>query len=147
MTPGNLNQLTLFTKVESKPRLKWLGNYFPFILMFLCAVIISRKLLWGPCGAAVICVGRTHSGCLTHADGVGGVQLAAVGAFAVEGAGHVATRSVDARAGLALVDIWKQTPEVRTHTLIQTDPHYNLTLTRTMCNLCLLSMRHMFAWN
>ena len=46
-----------------------------------------------------------EDGYLTHADGVGGVQLAAVGAFAVEGPGHVSTRSVDARAGLALVDI------------------------------------------
>ena len=42
---------------------------------------------------------------LTHADGVGGVQLAAVGALAVEGPGHVATHSVDAGAGLTLVDV------------------------------------------
>lgn len=41
-----------------------------------------------------------------HADGVGGVQLAAVGALAVEGPSHVATRSIDARAGIAFVDIF-----------------------------------------
>lgn len=41
-----------------------------------------------------------------HADGVGGVQLAAVCALAVEGPGHVSTHSVDARVGLALVDIF-----------------------------------------
>lgn len=44
-------------------------------------------------------------GRLTHADGVCGVQFAAVGALAVEGPGHVATRSIDARAGIAFVDI------------------------------------------
>lgn len=41
-----------------------------------------------------------------HADGVGGVQLAAVGALAVEGPGHVATRSIDAWAGIAFIDIF-----------------------------------------
>lgn len=46
-----------------------------------------------------------EDGCLTHADGVGGVQLAAVCALAVEGPGHVATRSIDTRVGLAFVDI------------------------------------------
>lgn len=42
---------------------------------------------------------------LTHADGVGGVQLAAMSALAVEGPSHVATCSIDARAGVAFVDI------------------------------------------
>lgn len=45
-------------------------------------------------------------GRLTHADGVGGVQLAAVRALAVEGPGHVAAHAVDARVGEALVDVW-----------------------------------------
>lgn len=44
-------------------------------------------------------------GCLTHADGVGGVQLAAVRALAVEGPGHVAAHAVDAWVGEALVDV------------------------------------------
>lgn len=47
----------------------------------------------------------SDDGCLTHADGVGGVQLAAVGALAIEGADHVATSSIDARVGLAFIDI------------------------------------------
>lgn len=41
-----------------------------------------------------------------HADGVGGVQLAAVGALAVEGPGHIATHSIDAWAGLTFIDIF-----------------------------------------
>lgn len=41
-----------------------------------------------------------------HADGVGGVQLAAVCAVAVEGPGHVATHSIDARAGEAFINIF-----------------------------------------
>lgn len=43
--------------------------------------------------------------CLTHTDGVGGVQFAAERALAVEGACHVAAHSVDTWAGEALVDI------------------------------------------
>lgn len=41
-----------------------------------------------------------------HADGVGGVQLAAVCTFAVKGAGHVAAGSIDAWAGDTFVDIF-----------------------------------------
>lgn len=41
-----------------------------------------------------------------HTDGVGGVQLAAVGALAVEGAGHISTHSIDARAGLTLINVF-----------------------------------------
>lgn len=44
-------------------------------------------------------------GCLTHADGVGGVQLAAVAAFTVEGSDHIAALPIDARAGLAFINI------------------------------------------
>lgn len=58
----------------------------------LAAVVLNRK----PASAL-------HA---VHTDGVGGVQLAAVGALAVEGPGHVPTYSIDARAGLALVDIF-----------------------------------------
>lgn len=61
------------------------------------------SVLLGPCGAAL--TGTLEDVSLTHADGVGGVQLAAVGALAVEGPDHVATHSIDARAGLAFVDI------------------------------------------
>lgn len=46
-----------------------------------------------------------RDGRLTHADGVGGVQLAAVRALAVEGASDVAAHSVDARVGEALVNV------------------------------------------
>lgn len=46
-----------------------------------------------------------RDGCLTHADGVGRVQLAAVRALAVEGPGNIAAHSVDARVGEALVNI------------------------------------------
>lgn len=42
---------------------------------------------------------------LTNADGVGGVQLAAVGTFAIEGTGYVAAHAVDAGVGVALVDV------------------------------------------
>ena len=42
---------------------------------------------------------------LTHTDGVGGVQLATMGALAVEGPGHIATHSVDTGAGFTLVDV------------------------------------------
>lgn len=42
---------------------------------------------------------------LTYADGVGGVQLAAVGTFAVEGTGYVAAHAVDAGVGVTLVDV------------------------------------------
>lgn len=67
--------------------------------------------------ACLIIIFFSHSACLydpsasgvstilTHTDGVGGVQFAAQRALAVEGPGHVAAHSVDARAGEALVDI------------------------------------------
>ena len=42
---------------------------------------------------------------LTHADGVGGVQLATMGTLAVEGPGHVAAHPVDTGARLTFIYI------------------------------------------
>lgn len=41
-----------------------------------------------------------------YADGVGGVQLAAVRTFAVEGTSYVAANAIDAGVGVALVDVF-----------------------------------------
>lgn len=51
----------------------------------------------------VLCCTLTER--LTDADGVGGIQLAAVGTLAVEGASHVTAHAVHTRAGLTLIDI------------------------------------------
>lgn len=45
------------------------------------------------------------AGAHTHADGVGGVQLAAMRALTDEGTSHVAAHAVHTGAGFALVDI------------------------------------------
>ncbi len=80
-------------------------GYFPVTLMSQSVIIISRKLLLGPCCAALFASGLWEDRRLTHADGVGGVQLTTVCTLAVEGPGHVAAGSVDARAGDAFVNI------------------------------------------
>lgn len=56
--------------------------------------------------AAILDIQPARSLHTVHADGVGGIQLAAMGTFTVEGPRHVTATAIHTRAGLTLVDVF-----------------------------------------
>lgn len=106
LAPGNVNQLPLlFTKAENKPQPDKRHQLFYPLVAISPSECNHYLVVFGSTETLLPLAMILQDGCLTHADGVGGVQLAAVRALAVEGAGHVAAHSVDARVGEALVDV------------------------------------------
>lgn len=72
---------------------------------YVTIILPCTSCFWDPAVLLLFASGIWKDGCLTHTDGVGGVQLAALCALTVEGPSHIAAHSIDARVGEAFVDI------------------------------------------